>query len=145
MRAALSVDKAEGLLTVVGLRECAVEEGVVDAELMNRPLVGERNGEDGAHGGRFHEQTERLLRINTGSLREAAEDPTRPVSNQGAIGLQLVLKTPFTCNHISSSGTWNKVPHVISAQGGEIMLHSEAPVVIIEGPCGMSAGSVMEQ
>ena len=133
MRAALGVYVAGGLLIVDGLHERAVEEGVVDVKLMNRPLVGECNGVDGAHGGQFHDRTERLLKINTGSLREAAEDPTRLVSIQGAIGLQLVSKNPFTCNHISTSGTWNKDPCVISVQGGKLVLHSEAPVVIIEG------------
>ena len=129
----LEVDEARGLLTVDDPCERAIEEGVIDVELMNRPFIGERNDEDGAHGEWFHNQTERLLKINTGSLRDAAEDPTRLVSIQGAIGLQLVLKNLFTCNHISTSGTWNKVPHVISAQGCELVLHSEAPVVIIEG------------
>ncbi|KAH7672477.1 hypothetical protein IHE45_09G057300 [Dioscorea alata] len=111
---------------------------------MNRPLVGEHNGENGAHGGWFHDQTEHLRQINTGSLRETVEDPTRLISIQGAIRLQFVSKNPFTYNHISTCGTWNKVPGIISAQGSELLLYGEVPIVISAGPHDMSARLVME-
>jgi hypothetical protein len=47
------VDEAGGLATIDDLGKLAMEEGVLDVELVSLPFKGERDGEDDADRGRF--------------------------------------------------------------------------------------------
>jgi hypothetical protein len=49
------VDEAGGLATVDSFRQSAMEEGILDVELMDRPVPGEGEGEDGATDGKLDE------------------------------------------------------------------------------------------
>jgi hypothetical protein len=72
-----------------------VEKSVLHVELLNRPVTGNSNGEYRAHGGRFHNQAERLIVVHTGALSETPEDPTSLVAIEGAVGAKLVGENPF--------------------------------------------------
>jgi hypothetical protein len=64
----LRIDEAGRLLTIDHLIEISMEESVFDIELVNRPVVGEGEGEDNADGGRFNDRTEGFVKIDAGLL-----------------------------------------------------------------------------
>ena len=88
MLRASGVDEAGGLTAVDYLGKFTMQEGVLDVELAGQ--IGERDGEDGMHGGRFDNRTERLVEVNTWLLRKAPKYPTSFIATEGAIGLELV-------------------------------------------------------
>jgi hypothetical protein len=61
-----------------------VEEGILDVELMDRPVPGEGEGEDGANSGELDDGTEGLVVIHSGALGLVAVE--------GAVRGKLVAK-----------------------------------------------------
>jgi hypothetical protein len=98
------INKACGLLAVHGFRQGAMEEGVLDIELMNGPVPGVSQSEDSTNGGGLDDGTECLVVINTWALREAAKNPAHLVSVKGAIGMELVPKNPLPGNNVCLTG-----------------------------------------
>jgi hypothetical protein len=89
------IRKSSRLTAVHCLNEGAVEKSVLHAELLNRPVTGNSNGEHRAHGGQFHNQAKRLIVVHTGALSETPEDPTSLVAVEGAVGAKLVGENPL--------------------------------------------------
>jgi hypothetical protein len=52
-----------------------VEEGILDIELMNRPVPGERKGEDGPNGGEFDDGAEGLVVVHFGPCSGRVSHP----------------------------------------------------------------------
>jgi hypothetical protein len=102
------------LAPVDDLGELAVEEDVLDVELASLPFKGERDGEDDADHGRFDNQTERLVKVNTLLLRETAKHPACFVAVEGAIGLQLVAKDPLAGDDVGVPRRRNEIPSVVA-------------------------------
>jgi hypothetical protein len=69
-----------------------MKEGVLDIELMDRPVPGEGEGEDDADGGELDDGAEGVVVVHTGALGETPKDPTGKVAVEGAIRSQLVTK-----------------------------------------------------
>jgi hypothetical protein len=69
-----------------------MEEGILDIELMDRPVAGEGEGEDDANSGELDDRAEGLIVVHSGALGEAPKDPTGLVAVEGAILGQLVVK-----------------------------------------------------
>jgi hypothetical protein len=65
-----------------------MKEGVLDVELVDRPVP----GEDGADGGELDDGAEDLVVVHTGTLGETPKGPAGLVAVKGAIRSQLVLK-----------------------------------------------------
>jgi hypothetical protein len=63
------IDEAGGLAAVDSLRQSVVEEGILDVELMDRPVPGE--GEDGSNDGELDDGDEGLIVVHVGALGEA--------------------------------------------------------------------------
>ena len=61
------VDKAGGLAAIDSLRQGAVEEGILDVELMDRPVPGEGEGENGANSGELDDGAEGLVVVHSGA------------------------------------------------------------------------------
>jgi hypothetical protein len=61
-----------------------MEEGIRDVELMDRPVLGEGEGEDRAEG---------LIVVHSGALGEAPKDPTGLIAVEGAIRDQFVARS----------------------------------------------------
>jgi hypothetical protein len=70
---------------VDSLRQSVVEEGILDIELMNRPVSGGSEGENGPNGGELDDGAKGLVVVDSGALGEAPKDPTGLVAVEGAI------------------------------------------------------------
>jgi hypothetical protein len=57
----IGFDEAGGLAAVNSLRQSAMEEGILEVELMDCLVVGEGEGEDGADNGKFDDGAEGLV------------------------------------------------------------------------------------
>jgi hypothetical protein len=125
------------LATVDDLGELAVEEGVLDIELVSLSFKEEHNGEDDADHGRFDNRTERLVEVNALLLRETAKHPTCFVAVEGAIGLQLVAKDPLARDDVGIPRRRHEIPSVVTKESTILLGHSLEPVGILEcGTCG---------
>jgi hypothetical protein len=62
-----------------------VEEGILDVELMDRPVLREGEGEDDSNGDKLDEGAEGLIAAHSGTLGEAPKDPTSLVAVKGAV------------------------------------------------------------
>jgi hypothetical protein len=69
-----------------------MEEGILDVELVDRPVAGEDEGEDGANSGELDDGAEGLVVVHSVALGEAPKDPTGLVAVEGAVRGQLVVK-----------------------------------------------------
>jgi hypothetical protein len=116
MLEASRVDEAGGLATVDDLGELVVEKGVLDVKLASLPFKGERDGEDDVDRGRFHNRTERLVKVNALLLREAAKHPTCFVAVERAIRLQLVVKDPLARDDIGFPRRRHEIPSVVAEE-----------------------------
>jgi hypothetical protein len=110
-----------------------MKEGVLDIELVNRPVPREGEGEDDADGGELDDGAEGLIVVHSGVLGEAPEDPTSLVAVEGASQSQLVAKEPLYSDHIGAGWTWHQVPGVVGQQGRVLLLHGLTLVRVSEG------------
>jgi hypothetical protein len=62
-----------------------MKEGVLDVELVDRPIPGEGEEEDGADGGELDDWAESLIVVHAGSLGESPKNPASLVAVEGAI------------------------------------------------------------
>jgi hypothetical protein len=60
------VNKASGLRTEDQLRECAMEEGILDMELVHRPTPSDSQSHHSLDGGRLDDETEGLIVVHPG-------------------------------------------------------------------------------
>jgi hypothetical protein len=90
---ASGVDEAGGLAAVDSFRQSAVEEGIIDIELMNCPVPGEGEGGNGPSGGELDNRAGGHVVVHSEALGEASKDPMGLA--EGAIRGQLVEKS--TC------------------------------------------------
>jgi hypothetical protein len=93
------VDEAGGLAAVDSLRQSAMEEDILDVELMDRQVLGEGEGENGTNNSE----------LDDGALGEGPEDLTGLVVDEGANRSQLVAKEPLTLvpgGHDTRSQVW---------------------------------------
>jgi hypothetical protein len=93
-----------------------VEEGILDVELMDRPISGEGKGENSSNGGELDDGAEGLVVVHSGALGEAPEDPTGLVAVEGAIRGQLVAKEPLVGDHVGARWTQHQVLGVVASR-----------------------------
>jgi hypothetical protein len=70
------VDKAGRLAGVDYLYQSAMEEDILDIELMDRPVPREGEGEDDTNDDKLNDEAEGLVVVHFGPLSEAPKDPT---------------------------------------------------------------------
>jgi hypothetical protein len=83
----------------------------------------------------LHDGTERLILVNTRTLRKAAEHLTCLVPIHRAICLTLMCLDPLASHHIAVWETWHHIPGVISKEGLILFLHSRMPMRIVREHC----------
>jgi hypothetical protein len=67
------VDETGGLAAVDRLRQGAMEEGILDIELMDRLVPGEGEGEDGVNSGELDDRAEGLVIVHSRTLGEPSD------------------------------------------------------------------------
>jgi hypothetical protein len=90
-----------------------MKEGVLDVELVDRPVPGEGEGEDSVDGGELDDEAESLIVVHAGSLGETPKNLASLVAVEGAIRSQFVVKKPLASDHIGTGRTWHQVPSVV--------------------------------
>jgi hypothetical protein len=110
----------------------AMEEGILDVELMDCPVPGEGKGEAGSNGGELNDGVEGLVVVHSRALGEALKDPTGLVAVEGAVRGQFVGKEPLAGDRVGAWWTRHQVPSVVGQQG-RVLLHSATPVRVGEG------------
>jgi len=125
--------KTGRLGAVYCLGQIAMEKGILDIQLMNRPAARECQGQNCADSSRFDNRTEGLIKINTWALCEATKHPTGLVPFQRTICLELVLEHPFAANNIGLRWSRNQIPSVVHQQC-IVLLHGSTPIGVGEAP-----------
>jgi hypothetical protein len=127
------VDEAGGMATVDSLRQSAMKEGILDIELMDRPVPGEGEGEDGENGGELDDGVESLVVVHTRALGEAPKYPVGLVAVERVVRGQLVVKEPLAGDHNGARRTRHQVPGVVGQKGRVLLLHDPTPVGVSKG------------
>jgi hypothetical protein len=79
-----------------------MEEDILHIELLNQPVNGDRSGEHRAHGGRFHNQAESLVVVDSGALSETLKDPTNLIAIKCPVNAELVREDPFAGDDVGA-------------------------------------------
>lgn len=127
------VNKAGGLSAVDCLLKCPMEEGILHIQLVNWPIAGDRQAEDGADCGRLDDGAEDLVEVDAVELGEAAKDPASLVPIQTAVGLELVVEDPLASDDIGTVWAGDQVPCTVGLQRGELFLLGGPPIGV--GQC----------
>jgi hypothetical protein len=94
------VNEVGELRAVDGIRECAMEEGILNVELVHGPTPKDSQSQHSPDGGRLDDGVEGLIVVHPGALSEAPEDPTSLISIKRVIRLELVLEDPLVGDDI---------------------------------------------
>ena len=97
----IRINKPCWLLCVDRLVDEAMEEGVIDIELVHRPSPICCEREDSADGGEFDDGALGFSIVDTGVLCDALDDPARLVPIQCAIVLVFVAEDPLPAHNNS--------------------------------------------
>jgi hypothetical protein len=76
-------------------------------ELLNGPVTGDSSDEHRANSGRFYNQAEGLIVIDSRTLSETSKDPTSLVVIKGPVSTELVLEDPLTGDNIGALRSGN--------------------------------------
>jgi hypothetical protein len=128
----VGVDEAGRLLAVHAFLELAVQERVLDFQLVDRTLTGCGDGEHSADRCGFHHRREGLIKINPRSLIEPANDPASFSPFQCAIRMEFVAVDPFSADDVRSRRSWYQCPRAIPLEGVKFILHGGMPIWITE-------------
>jgi hypothetical protein len=90
-------------------RQSVVEEGVLDVELMGRPVL----GEDDSNTGKLDNGVEGLVVVHSEALGEAPEDPSGLVEVEGAVQGHIVAKEPLVGDYVGAWWTRHQVSGVV--------------------------------
>lgn len=128
-----AVDEARWLLAIDSFPELAMQESVLDIQLVHRPSIGSCQREDSANGHRLDDWRERLIKIHSRSLMEAMHDLAGLAPLKSAVGIALVLEDPLASDDMSAPWPRNETPGAVPQQGVVLLLHRRAPGVVLQG------------
>jgi hypothetical protein len=130
---ARGVHEPRGLTAVDGLGEGAVQEGVLDVELVNWPGASEGQREHRADGGRLHNRAEGLIVVDSGALSEDPKNPASLVPLQGTISPPLVCPDPLAGDDVGAGRTRHQIPRLVGDERRVLLLHRLTPVGVQQG------------
>jgi hypothetical protein len=108
------VDEARGLAAEDRLGESVVKESIFDVELLNGPGLGDSSSEHRANSGRFYNQAEGLVVVDSGALSETPKDPTGFVAIKGPVSTELVREYPLAGDNVGAMRSGNQLPGPIA-------------------------------
>jgi hypothetical protein len=126
------IDEPWRLLAVDNFINGAVEEGILDVKLTNRPRAGDDEVENKANGGRLDDGAERLVVVDVGTLGVAKNNPARLAPSKGAVGVELMPKDPLSHDHVSARRPGHERLGVVVDEGLVLSRHSSTPERILE-------------
>lgn len=109
-----------------------MNEGVVDVELVDWPVTCCSQGEDGANDSRFDDRAGRIVVVDVGVLREAANNPSGFVLFKVTVLLELVAVDPLPTDDVSSGRSRNELPGLVGCESVELGLHGGASVGVLK-------------
>jgi hypothetical protein len=124
------INEANGLRAVGCLKECAVEEGVLDVEQVHGPVPGDSQSQHSPNGGRLDDGAEGLIVVHPGALSESPADPRSLVPVQRAIRLDCGIEDLLAGDDVDPRRSRNQVPHLVRQQG--LVVLSTTPVGVHE-------------
>jgi hypothetical protein len=101
------VGEAHGLAAEDCLRESVVEEDIFHVELLNGPGTGDSSSKHRVNSGRFYNQAEGLVVVDSGSLSETLKDPTGLLAIKGPISTELVCEDPLVGDNVGALRSGN--------------------------------------
>jgi hypothetical protein len=113
-----------------------VQQRILHIKLINRPTVGDGQGEHGVDHDQLDYCAEGLIIVDTGLLGEAVKDPMNLVLFQRVIGAELVHENLFVGEDVGANGARDKILGVVGDQGSKFFFHDAAPIQIDGGTNG---------
>jgi hypothetical protein len=107
------VNEAGGLRVIDDLRECVVEEGVLDVKLVHGSTPGDSQSQHSPNEGRLDDGAEGLVKVHPVALSEPPWDLTSLVTIKRAIRLELVVEDPLVGDDIGLRRPRNQFPRVV--------------------------------
>ena len=69
------LDETDGLAAVHRLGQSVVKKGILDVQLVGRPIPQERKGEDGSDSGALHNKAKGIVVVRAKALGKAPKNP----------------------------------------------------------------------
>jgi hypothetical protein len=102
------INKTRRLLTVNHFVKVAVEKGILDIKLTDRPITGDSDAEDEAYGFKLGNRTKGLVVVDAWALRVATDDPTSFATSKHAIRVELMAIDPLADDDVGARCARNK-------------------------------------
>jgi len=126
------IDEACRLMAEHLFGKVAVQERILDVELMYRPRTRSCKMKDYPNCCRFDDRREGLVEVDARTLVEPTDHPSSLAALQGSVGVQFVLEDPLPCDDVCTSRPWHECPGAIGHEGIVLLLHRLPPCQIAE-------------
>ena len=100
MYRAMRVNEPWRLLNINIISERALKEYIVNIKLTNWPIVIHDNGKYDVYSDRLDNRTERVMKVNVGSLMKAFSHKAGFITGDNAIEVLLHFVNPLTTNNV---------------------------------------------
>jgi hypothetical protein len=107
------VNETGRLRVIYHLGECAMEECVLDVELVDGPTPGDSQSQHSPNGGRLDNGAEDLIIVHPRALGEPPEDPTSLIPIKRDICFEPVFENPLVGDDFGPRRPRNQVPRVV--------------------------------
>jgi hypothetical protein len=102
------INKTGWLLTVDNFVKVAIEKGVLDIKLTDRPITRDNNVEDEANCFRLGKRIGSLVVVDAWALRVAADYPTSFATSKHAVRVELMTIDPLADDDVGTRWARNK-------------------------------------
>jgi hypothetical protein len=114
-----------------GLQEGVMQERILRIKLMNRPGVGDDQGEHCVDHDRLDHRAEGLIVVDARSLDEVMNDPMSLIPFQRAIKVELVLENPFASDEVGANKARDKILGIAGDQDSKLFFHHACLTLVV--------------